>query len=90
MDLAVPVQMTPVLRSFSNPLGSQHPPRCQTLIDLLRTHGACSDAVLQELVKTPKMRAMLKAADKLRQTQRRPEPPAPRRRRQAQATEAVP
>jgi hypothetical protein len=48
-----------------------------TLIDLLRTHRACSDTVLHELVKTPKMRAMLKAADKLRaQTQRRPEPPA--------------
>jgi hypothetical protein len=48
-----------------------------TLIDLLRTHGACSDAALQELVKTPKMRAMLKAAEKLRpQNQRRPAPPA--------------
>jgi hypothetical protein len=47
-----------------------------TLIDLLRTHGVCSDAVLQELVKTPKMRAMLKAVDKLSQTQHRPEPPA--------------
>ena len=48
-----------------------------TLTDLLRTHGACSDAVLQELVKTPKMRALLKAADKLRpQNQLRPEPHA--------------
>ena len=37
-----------------------------TLVDLLRTHGACSDNVLQELIKTPKMRAMLKAAEKLR------------------------
>lgn len=46
-----------------------------TLVDLLRTHGACSDAVLQELIKTPKMHAMLKAAEKLRpQNQRRAEP----------------
>lgn len=37
-----------------------------TLIDHLRTHGACSDAVLRELLKTPKMRAMLKAAERLR------------------------
>jgi hypothetical protein len=37
-----------------------------TLIGQLRAHGACSDAVLQELVRTPKMRALLSAAEKLR------------------------
>src|SRR4030095_7103323 len=42
-----------------------------TVIDLLRTHDACDDAVLKTLVRTPKMRGILAAAERQRKTTQR-------------------
>lgn len=49
------------------------------VIDLLRTHRACDDEVLRDLIRTPKMRGILAAIDQRRaRTQRKAEPAARR------------
>lgn len=50
-----------------------------TVLDLLRTHGACNDDVLKAVIRTPKMRAIMVAAERQRPRARREAEPLVKR-----------